>query len=48
MIFLGFPEDSLEMLQTGERLSKNIGDEKDVAVFHRYYAGFPGQPLVIW
>jgi len=30
---LGFPEDSLQMLQTGERLSKEIGNEKDVAVF---------------
>ena len=33
MILLGFPEDSFQMLQTGEKLSKEIGDEKAVAAF---------------
>ena len=50
MTFLGFPEDSFQMLQTGEKLSKKIGDEKDVAVFHSrigyYFTGKKGKPLL--
>jgi tetratricopeptide (TPR) repeat protein len=33
MFLLGFPEDSLEILQKGERLSKALGDEKGLAQF---------------
>ena len=47
---LGYPEDSLQMLQTGERLSKEIGDEKDVAVFRsklgNYFTIKEGKPLL--
>jgi tetratricopeptide (TPR) repeat protein/energy-coupling factor transporter ATP-binding protein EcfA2 len=33
MFGLGFPEDSLEILQEGERLSKELGDEKSLTNF---------------
>ena len=42
MYFLGFPEDSLEILQNGEELSRELGDEKSIAHFlslmGQYYA----------
>ncbi|NIS63101.1 MAG: AAA family ATPase, partial [Proteobacteria bacterium] len=42
MFHLGFPQDSLEILQTGETLSKELGDEKGLALFlsliGQYYA----------
>ena len=42
IFFLGFPEDSLEILQKGEMLSKELGDEKALALFlsliGQYYA----------
>jgi len=34
MMALGYPEDSLEILQEGERLSRELGDEKSLARFH--------------
>ena len=34
MIGLAYPEDSLEILQEGERLSKELGDEKSLTNFH--------------
>ena len=34
MIALFFPEDSLEILQEGERLSRELGDERILARFH--------------
>jgi tetratricopeptide (TPR) repeat protein len=34
MMALGYPEDSLQILQEGERLSKELGDEKAQARFH--------------
>ncbi len=34
MSLLGFPEDSLEFLQEGERLSKELGDSKVLARFY--------------
>jgi len=34
MMALGYPEDSLEILQEGERLSRELGDEKALARFH--------------
>jgi class 3 adenylate cyclase/tetratricopeptide (TPR) repeat protein len=47
---MGYPEDSLQMLQTGERLSKEIGDEKDVALFRSklgyYFTSKEGKPLL--
>jgi tetratricopeptide (TPR) repeat protein len=50
MYALGFPEDSLQTLQTAERLSKEIGDEKDVAVFRsrigRYFTAKEAKPLL--
>ena len=33
LINLGFPEDSLEILQVGETLAKEVGDEKSLAHF---------------
>lgn len=42
MAYLAFPEDSLEILQEGERLSRELGDERSLARFHGglgiYYA----------
>jgi predicted ATPase/class 3 adenylate cyclase/ribosomal protein L40E len=42
MSYLYFPEDSLEILQEGERLSRELGDERSLARFHAglgiYYA----------
>jgi len=42
MMALGYPEDSLNILQEGERLSKELGDEKSLARFYgsmgMYYA----------
>jgi tetratricopeptide (TPR) repeat protein len=50
IMVLGYPEDSLQMLQEGEKLSKEIGDEKDVATFRswigRYYGVKEGKPLL--
>jgi tetratricopeptide (TPR) repeat protein len=34
MMGLAYPEDSLEILHEGERLSKELGDEKSLANFH--------------
>ncbi len=33
VLLLGYPEDSLEILEEGERLSKELGDEKSLAHF---------------
>jgi len=49
MFHLGFPEDSLEILQTGERLSKELGEEKALAlllsIIGQYYA-WKGEDLL--
>jgi len=49
MYHLGFPEDSLEILQTGETISKDLGDENGLALFlsliGQYYA-FKGGDLL--
>jgi tetratricopeptide (TPR) repeat protein len=46
---LGFPEDSLEILQAGEKLSKELRDEKALALFlsliGQYYAWKSGELL---
>jgi len=34
LAFMGFPEDSLGLLQQGEQLSKELGDERLLARFH--------------
>ena len=34
MLFLDFPENSLEILQEGERLAKELADEKSLATFY--------------
>jgi tetratricopeptide (TPR) repeat protein len=34
MYGLGYPEDSLEILQEGERLSKELGDERSLTTFY--------------
>src|SRR4030042_2150893 len=34
MIWLGYPEGSLEILQNGERLSKEIEDKKSLSTFY--------------
>jgi class 3 adenylate cyclase/tetratricopeptide (TPR) repeat protein len=50
MFLLNFPEDSLEILQTGERLSKELEDERSLAHFlsliGQYY-GFKGENLLL-
>jgi class 3 adenylate cyclase len=50
MFSLGYPEDSPEILQKGERLSKELGDEKSFVLFlsligHCY--GFKGEDLLL-
>jgi predicted ATPase/class 3 adenylate cyclase len=48
IFLLGFPEDSLEILQKGERLTKEVGDERSLALFlsqiGQYYS-FKGEDL---
>jgi tetratricopeptide (TPR) repeat protein len=50
MRVLGFPEDSLQMLQEGLKLSKEIGNEKDFAIFHSVFGWYltlrEGKPLL--
>jgi tetratricopeptide (TPR) repeat protein len=50
MFVLGFPKDSLVILQTGEALSKELGDEKSLAHFlsliGQYY-GFKGEDILL-
>jgi class 3 adenylate cyclase/tetratricopeptide (TPR) repeat protein len=48
MMGLAYPEDSLEILQEGERLSKELGDEKSLTNFRWIMSccyGVKGQPL---
>ena len=49
MFHLGFPEDSLEILQAGETISKDLGDEKGLtlilSLIGQYYA-FKGNNLL--
>lgn len=47
LAFLGFPEGSLGMLQEGERLSKELGEERHLARFHNsmgIYYSHKGDP----
>ncbi|MCK4789524.1 MAG: guanylate cyclase, partial [Desulfobacteraceae bacterium] len=47
MVFLAYPEDSLQILQEGERLSKELGDSRRLANFYSwigFYYSFKGQP----
>ena len=47
---LGYPEDSLEILQDGERLAKELGDKKGLGTFYsrlcHYYTIKGGDPLL--
>ncbi len=46
---LAYPEDSLEILQEGERLSKELGDERSLANFYSnigFYYTIGGDPLL--
>jgi class 3 adenylate cyclase/tetratricopeptide (TPR) repeat protein len=49
MRLLGFPGDSLEILQEGERLSQELGDDRSVAAFYGtlgfYWATMRGDPV---
>ena len=49
MRILGSPEDSLQILEYGEKLSKELGDEKSLALFHsrmgHYFTVKGGDPL---
>jgi len=49
MMGLVYPEDSLEILQEGERLSKELGDERSLANFYSsigFYYTIQGDPLL--
>jgi len=49
MMALVYPEDSLEILQEGERLSKELGDERSLANFYSnmgFYYTIGGDPLL--
>jgi tetratricopeptide (TPR) repeat protein len=47
---LGYPEDSLEILQEGERLAKDLGETKSLATFYsrlcHYYTIKGGDPVL--
>jgi class 3 adenylate cyclase/tetratricopeptide (TPR) repeat protein len=48
LMFLGFPEGSLSFLQQGERLAKELGDTRNLAVINSgigYYYNFAGDYL---
>jgi class 3 adenylate cyclase/tetratricopeptide (TPR) repeat protein len=48
LMFLGFPEGSLSFLQQGERLAKELGDTRNLAVIYSgigYYYNFAGDYL---
>jgi tetratricopeptide (TPR) repeat protein len=49
MTTLSFPDDSLAILREGESLSKEVGDEKSLAVFYRafsYYYSLKEDPML--
>jgi predicted ATPase len=49
MRFLGYPEGSLQILQQGERLSKEVGDKRSLAHFYSqmgHYYSYKGDPLL--
>jgi class 3 adenylate cyclase len=49
MYLLGFPENSLEILKDGEMLSKELGDNKRLAIFYSRmgsYYSYKGEPLI--
>jgi tetratricopeptide (TPR) repeat protein len=48
MLLLGYPEDSLRILQEGERLCKEVGDKKSLAILYSLigiYYTHKGRPL---
>jgi len=50
MRILGYPEDSLQILEEGERLSKELGDDKSLTIFYgrmgHYFVIKEGKPLL--
>jgi tetratricopeptide (TPR) repeat protein len=49
MYLLGFPENSLDLLKDGEMLSKELGDNKRLAIFYSRmgsYYSYKGEPLI--
>lgn len=49
LMFLGYPEGTLGLLQEGERLSKELGDERSLARFYNamgLYYSHKGDPLL--
>jgi class 3 adenylate cyclase len=49
MLLLGYPEDSLQILQEGEKHSKDVGDERGLSVFYSklgHYYAIKGEPLL--
>jgi len=48
MRLLAYPEDSLQILKEGERISKNLGDERSLATFYSSIGlcyAFKGEPV---
>jgi tetratricopeptide (TPR) repeat protein len=50
MLLLGYPDESLQILQEGERYAKEIGDIRHLSIFYgklaHYYVIKKGEPLV--
>jgi len=49
MRLLGYPEDSLQILEEGERHSKEMGDERSLSIFYSklgHYCSIKGDPLL--
>ncbi len=50
MFILGYPEDSLQILEYGEQLSKELGDDRSLGIFYswigRFYTVRKGDPLL--
>jgi class 3 adenylate cyclase/tetratricopeptide (TPR) repeat protein len=50
MFILGYPEDSLQILEYGERLSKELGDDRSLGIFYSWIGRFftirKGDPLL--
>ncbi len=50
MMVVGYPEDSLQLLEAGAELSERIGDRRSLSVFYsrmgRYYGTRQGKPLL--
>ena len=40
MVLIGYPEDSHEILQEGERLAQEMGDERNLTIFSGVFATY--------